>query len=160
MVKRKTGFTMIELMVVVAIIAFLAVVSIPSFMKFFAKAKRTEAYMNLHALYAAQKSHWLEHGHYSVILSGPGGIGWQPEGYSGGGKQERFYYTYGFPGTESTNYCTGKLETASSYLDKAKANDKEFLALAVGDIDNDGIPDIIGIDQYNVITIIQDDLNS
>jgi prepilin-type N-terminal cleavage/methylation domain-containing protein len=158
--RKRSGFTMIELMVVVAIIAFLAVVSIPSFMKFFAKAKRTEAYMNLHALYAAQKSHWLEHGRYSTALSGPDGIGWQPEGYSGGGPQERFYYTYGFPGSEGKNYCTGKLATSATYLDKAHANDKEFLALAVGDIDNDGVPDIIGIDHNNVITIIQDDISS
>lgn len=155
---RKAGFTMIELMVVVAIIAFLAVISVPSFTKFLAKAKRTEAYMNLHALYAAEKAYWAEHGRYSDVLHGPGSVGWAPEGYSGGGSNERFYYTYGFPGTEGRNFFTGKLSTAATYLDKARASGTEFLALAVGDIDCDGVPDILGIDQYNTITIIQDDL--
>jgi prepilin-type N-terminal cleavage/methylation domain-containing protein len=156
--KIRAGFTMIELMVVVAIIAFLAVISVPNFMKFLAKAKRTEAYMNLHSLYAAQKAYWVEHGRYSDVLHGQGSIGWQPEGYNGGGSNERFYYTYGFPGAEGRNHFTGKLNTSASFLDKARANDKEFVAIAAGDIDGDGIPDIIGIDQYNTITIIQDDL--
>ncbi|MGB8367422.1 MAG: prepilin-type N-terminal cleavage/methylation domain-containing protein [Candidatus Babeliales bacterium] len=49
------GFSLIELMVVIAIIGFLAMVGIPSFVKFLAKAKRAEAYMNLSSIYAAQK---------------------------------------------------------------------------------------------------------
>ena len=51
---KKRGFTLIELMIVVAIIAFLAIVSVPSFMKFLAKAKRAEAYMNLSSIYGAK----------------------------------------------------------------------------------------------------------
>lgn len=155
----KKGFTLIELMIVVAIVAFLAVVSVPSFMRFLAKAKRTEAYMNLHAIYAAQKSYWAEQGKYSSTLSGEGGIGWQPEGYKGGGQQENFYYTYGFAnGTEGKQFFTGKLGTASSYLSQARVNDSSFLIVAAGDIDGDGQPDVLAIDQFNNITILQDDL--
>jgi prepilin-type N-terminal cleavage/methylation domain-containing protein len=158
--EHKPGFTLMELMVVVAIIAFLAVLSVPTFMRFLAKAKRTEAYMNLHAIYAAEKAYWAEHGRYSDILWGEGGIGWRPEGYSGGGAQERFNYTYGFGGSEGRNYVTGKLKTPSSYLAKAYADDKGFIAVAVGDIDGDGVPDILTIDQYNTITVVQDDVAS
>src|SRR5580704_12315773 len=96
----KAGFSLIELMVVISIIAFLAMISVPSFTKYLAKAKRAEVYLQLSSLYAAQKAYWAEHGRYSTQLSGQGGIGWQPEGYTGGGSGEKFYYTYGFSGSE------------------------------------------------------------
>lgn len=157
MIKR--GFTLIELMIVVAIIAFLAVISVPSFMKFLAKAKRAEAYMNLSSIYAAQKAYWAEHGRYSDVLNGEGGIGWKPEGYSGGGKNEKFHYTYGFGnGSEGRNYFTGKLGTNSGSLTMAKADTNSFIAVAAGDIDGDGEPDILMVDQNNNIVIVQDDL--
>lgn len=155
---KKSGFSLIELMIVIAIIAVLSMIAVPNFMKYLAKAKRAEAYMQLSSIYAAQKTYWAEHGRYSTQLAGQGGIGWSPEGYSGGGSGEKFYYTYGFPGSEGTNYFTGKLGTSSSYLNQAYANENGFLALAVGDIDGDGQPDILAVDQNNNITILQDDL--
>lgn len=156
---NKRGFTLIELMIVVAIIAFLAIVSVPSFMKFLAKAKRAEAYMNLSSIYAAQKAYWAEHGKYSDTLSGNGGIGWQPEGYTGGGKQEKFYYSYGFgSGSEGRNYFTGKLQAGASNLSMARADAQGFLAVAAADIDGDGSMDILTVDHNNNIQIVQDDL--
>lgn len=156
---NKNGFTLIELMIVVAIIAFLAMVSVPSFSRFLAKSKRTEAYLNLHSIYTAQRLYWAEHGKYSDTLAGLGGVGWQPEGYTGGGSNERFYYTYGFGGgSEGKNFFTGKLETPSSYLSQAHANANEFLVLAAGDIMGNGNPDILAIDQNNNIVILQDGL--
>jgi len=112
----KKGFTFIELTIVVAIIAFLAVVSVPSFNRFLAKSKRAEAYMNLNSIYAAEKAYWAEHGKYSSKLSGKDSVGWQPSSYNGGGKNEKFYYTYGFAGSEGTNYFTGNLETQASVM--------------------------------------------
>jgi prepilin-type N-terminal cleavage/methylation domain-containing protein len=153
------GFTLIELMIVVAIISFLAMVSVPSFAKFLAKAKRAEAYMNLNAIYAAQKAYWIEHGTYSDTLCGNGGIGWKPEGYQGGGKNERYNYTYGFGnGSEGKNYFTGKLEAAGSSLAHAHAGKDTFLAIAAADIDGDGNLDILSVDQNNNIVIVNDDL--
>lgn len=155
--KRK-GFTLIEIMVVIAIIALLSMIGVPSIMRSLAKAKRSEAHINLRSLYTAQKAHWAEHGTYSSALRGPGGIGWQPEGYKGGGAGENFYYTYGFPGAEGINYFTGNLETPGSYLSKAQAGRDGFLAIAAGDIDGDGNPDILAIDQTGKIVVLQDDL--
>ncbi len=144
----KKGFTIIELMIVVAIIAFLSMVAVPTFTKFLAKAKRAEAYMNLSSIYAAQKAYWAEHGKYSDVLSGEGGIGWQPEG--------SINYTYGFPGAEGRNHFTGKLNTAFS--GNAHADAQGFIAVAIGDIDGDGKPDILTVDQNNNIVIVVDDL--
>lgn len=154
----RTGFTLIELMVVVAIIAILTMLAVPSFVNFIAKAKRAEVYANLHALYAAQKAYWAEHGTYTMQLAGPHSLGWQPTGYRGGGAQENFYYTYGVPGSEGVNYFTGKLSTPASHLHGGRASANSFVIVAAGDIDGDGKPDIITIDHNNTITIVQDDL--
>jgi len=155
---KARGFSLIELMVVIAIIAFLAMISVPSFMRFLAKAKRAEAYTNLHAIYTAQKAHHAEHGKYSDVLSGPNGIGWKPEGYRGGGSNENFYYTYGFAGSEGVNHFTGKLNTPASNLGQARADERSFIVAAAGDIDADGDPDILTVDETNTIRIIKDDL--
>lgn len=156
---KNQGFTLLELMIVIAIIAFLAALSIPTFSRMIAKTKRTEAYINLQALYAAQKAYWAEHGKYTTQLNGVGGVGWQPEGYHGGGSDEHFYYTYGFVGgTEGQSYFTGKLETSASFLNGSYADQNGFIAYAVGDIDGDGQPDILSIDQNKVIKIVRDDL--
>ena len=156
---KRAGFTLIELMIVVAIIALLTAISIPTYNRFVAKSKRTEAYVNLHAIYAAQKAYWAEHGKYSTQLAGTGGIGWKPEGYHGGGADESFYYTYGFSsGSEGQSYFTGKLNTPASALSGSKADTQGFTAYAAADIDGDGTMDIISVDHNNTIKIVQDDL--
>src|SRR3989344_1148956 len=156
---KRYGFTLIELMIVVAIIAFLAMVSVPTFTRFLAKAKRAEAYMNLSSIYAAQKAYWAENGKYSDVLYGEGGVSWKPEGYRGGGQGENFYYTYGFGnGSEGRNYFTGKLNTSRSHLSNTSASPSGFKAVAAGDIMGNGKPDILMVDENNTITIVQDAL--
>jgi len=158
--KKNFGFTLIELMIVVAIIAFLSVIAVPNFFTFLAKAKRSEAYMNLGSIYTAQKSYWAEHGAYTTNLNGQGGVGWKPQGYSGGGKKEKFYYTYGFgSGAEGTEHFTGKNNTSHTYLGMTKADKNSFIAGATCDLNGSGRPDVITIDQEGRIAIIQDGLS-
>jgi prepilin-type N-terminal cleavage/methylation domain-containing protein len=147
---KRTGFSLIELMVVVAIIAFLAMIAVPNFNRFLAKAKRAEAYMNLSSIYAAEKAYHAEHGKYSDVLSGEGGIGWRPEG--------KTYYTYGFAGAEGRNNFVGKLGASGSQLQGSRADKNGFVAVAAGDIDGDGDVDILTVDENNNIVIMRDDL--
>lgn len=147
---KRSGFSLIELMVVVAIMAFLAMIAVPNFNRFLAKAKRAEAYMNLSSIYAAEKAYFAEHGTYSDVLIGEGSIGWKPEG--------KTYYTYGFAGVEGRNNFVGKLGASGAQLQGARADKQGFIAVAAGDIDGDGDVDIISVDENNNIVIVHDDL--
>ena len=154
------GFSLIELMIVVAIIAILSIIAIPNLTKYLYKARRAEVYIHLGSLYTAQRAYWAEHGMYAKALTGPESLCWQPEGYQGGGKKERFYYTYGFGhGNEGIHYMTGKCGSSAQGLSMTRADKDGFVIGAIADIDGDGDPDIFIIDQRGVIEHIKDDLS-
>ena len=93
--------------------------------------------MTLASLHTAMQTYYAEHGKYTTVLWGEDGVGWRPEGYKGGGKQENFYYTYGFnfPGAqEGVHYFTGKLETSKDVLGQTSATNEGFVAAAAGDV--------------------------
>jgi type IV pilus assembly protein PilA len=73
---RKKGFTLVELMIVVAIIGILAAIAIPNFIRFQARSKQAEAKTNLKAIFTGQKSRFGERDRYSDFL---GEIGFAPE---------------------------------------------------------------------------------
>ena len=100
--KSNKGFTLIELMIVVAIIGILAAIAIPNFMRFQLKAKSSEGKVNIAAIRTAEESYLAEFGTYvaaaaSPAIADPGAskqtfvnadganlgfdqLGWSPEG--------------------------------------------------------------------------------
>lgn len=134
---KSSAFTLIELMIVVAIVAFLAVLSVPQYFKYLAKARQAEVVMNLASLHTAQQVYFTQHGHYATALWGEDGLGWRPEGYKGGGSKENFYYTYGFNfsgAQEGIHFFTGKLNTPQTFLGETSATKDSFLAKAAGNL--------------------------
>jgi type IV pilus assembly protein PilA len=76
MLKAKKGFTLIELMIVVAIIGILAAIAIPNFIKFQARSKQSEAKANMKAMFTAEKAFFQEKDRFSSLV---GEVGFSPE---------------------------------------------------------------------------------
>lgn len=66
--KRQEGFTLVELMVVVAIIGILSAVAIPNFQKYQARSKTSEAKLQLSAIYTAEASFYSDYSIYHNCL--------------------------------------------------------------------------------------------
>ena len=64
MLKNNKGFSLIELMVVVAIIAILATIAIPSYQGFQAKARQKEGFALLNAYYTSSQATFAEIGFF------------------------------------------------------------------------------------------------
>jgi prepilin-type N-terminal cleavage/methylation domain-containing protein len=92
------GFTLIELMIVVAIIGILAAIAIPAFANMQMRAKRSELAMNLDAIRTSEKAYQAEFDTFVDCAMNPGAlngaiqqdwgtpgggwdlIGWEPDG--------------------------------------------------------------------------------
>lgn len=94
------GFSLVELMIVVAIIGILAAIAIPNFQRFQAKSRQAEARANLSAIYAAQKAFNAE---WQQFFGDLVETGYRPEG--------AFRYEHGFnmSTVTSPNNYTGLL---------------------------------------------------
>ena len=89
--KRQDGFTLVELMVVVAIIGLLSAVAIPNFKKYQAKAKTSEAKLQLSALYTGMQAWYSDFDNYAGCLN--------LMGYDPALEFTSRYYAVGFPTT-------------------------------------------------------------
>jgi prepilin-type N-terminal cleavage/methylation domain-containing protein len=76
MKKLQRGFTLIELMIVVAIIGILAAIAIPNFIRFQARSKQSEAKSNMKSVFTGEKSYYGEHDAFTGAI---GSIGFAPE---------------------------------------------------------------------------------
>ena len=65
---RKSGFTLVELLVVVLIIGVLSAVAVPQYTKSVKKAKAVEAITMLKAITDAQEIYYMGNGQYTTVL--------------------------------------------------------------------------------------------
>jgi len=129
---RKTdrGFSLIELMIVVAIMAILAAIAIPAFMRFAMKSKAAEAVSNLSAIVAAQETYKVENSVYSACPDTP--IGW----IKGPGASDAVPWPSGtnFDGVDSA----GVVRYQYAVTVGTTNGEPWFTATAKGDLDENG----------------------
>ncbi len=101
-IKNSDGFTLVELMIVVAIIGILSAIAVPNYQKYQARARQSEAKIGLAGLFTTEKSYAVESSTFSACLPS---VGFQLP------NTQRFY-AIGFNGTGSncgpagTSACT------------------------------------------------------
>jgi type IV pilus assembly protein PilE len=115
------GFTLIELMIAVAIAAILGAVVFPSFMDSMRKSRRTEAFSAISAVQQAQERHRSNSASYADSL---GGLGIGSSTTTPGG-----YYTLAVSVDEATE-GTEYIVSAAAVTGKSQANDGDCARLA------------------------------
>jgi len=100
---NEKGFTLIELMIVVAIIGILAAIAIPNFMNYQCKAKQSEAKSNLGNIRTAQEAYYAEYDNYTNSLPA---IGFSTKGSA--------RYSYSVSGLVTSAVATDDAFTASA----------------------------------------------
>ncbi len=158
----RRGFTLIELMIVVAIIGILSSIAIPNFLKFQARSKQSEVKANLKSVFTAEKAYYQEKDTYSPNIND---VGFSPERgnrytyYLGSGSsQARSATSLGAdtspPSLTTIQADTFKFGTTSGIAATMTAkftavvtvgNTGDFTATAAGNIDNDPT-----LDQWSV----------
>lgn len=129
--KNKLGFSLLELMVVVAIIGVLATFAVPRFNIFRARARQGEAKSNLGVIFTLQEAFKIDKEEYYNGV-GAGANGW------GGADMAGNSNSVGYKTVSSANVCeANKLgfrlancEAARYRYYIANANEDEFLAVA------------------------------
>jgi len=151
--QEKKGFTLIELMIVVAIIGILAAIAIPNFLKYQAKSKQSEAKTNLKGIFTAEIAYFGEQNKYSPNFT--------EIGFALAGNKAK---AYDFTLDDSTwigavTAAGGTVADATSWTDANTSLDYTpatgtyaFTAGACGNIDADGDIDGWVINSDNTLT--------
>ena len=123
-IDKKDGFTLIELMIVIAIISILVAIAIPTFLEFQIRAQQTEVKVNLGALGATAEAYKAENDTYVADIDQ---LGWDSIG--------TLRYDYGYNLT-SIDYVNSSNTVAFDVAaDSGAATQSTFLAAAEGDVD-------------------------
>jgi len=134
--KSKKGFTLIELMIVVAIIGILAAIAIPNFLRFQLKSKTSEAKVNLAAIRTAEESYLAEFGSYVTAAATP--AAWVPrsqkEPFTSGGVTD--FNQLGWAPEGSVFFHYAVIVDAMNVL--------AYTIDSLGDIDGDGMNQLWG----------------
>ncbi len=135
------GFTLIELMIVVAIIGILAAVAIPAFMDYMKKGKKTEASLQLNDIGKHVKAYFVEKSVFPPNAAGlPGSDGGACAITTGVNVGKFDVDIAGFEGDAGWKAMGFVVSSPALFTYHWSSATGTGTALAVGDIDCDGTP--------------------
>ena len=102
--KNDEGFSLVELMIVVAIIGVLAALAVPKFQTFQAKAKQSEAKSNLAHIYTLEQSYFGDRDTFGAMAD----IGFTTQG--------RVRYGYTMPTNNATSFTAKATATSNTVI--------------------------------------------
>ncbi len=138
---KTAGFSLIELMIVVAIIAILAALAIPDFLRYVTKTRQSEAKMNLGEIYVAQMAYYGEHSTFAGGGEAFNKIGWEALTRSAA----KYCYLMDSALWAAARGCPSSMPSPLS------STARSFTVIAAGNIDNDAFIDVWGINNSKVL---------
>ncbi len=133
MLRNNKGFTLIELMIVVAIIGILAAIAIPNFLAMQLRSKRSELPTNLDAIRTAEKAYYAEWDSYTECPATPATpSGRQQTDFTGGGLNQ-----FQLLGWVADGKVRGSYSVTRSGSPGGVVTDDHFTATGVADVDGD-----------------------
>jgi type IV pilus assembly protein PilA len=171
--RKQGGFTLIELMIVVAIIGILAAIAIPNFLSYQARSRQAEARTNLGAVFVSEIAYFGENNLYSSFAT---------IGYTLAGVTNRYTYrspavlgSAGSSNTQGTDlYHTGAGSNAAGGTNDAdgaavavsaaalpvNGATAGFTSTASGNVDGDNTVDHWFVNDIKTITNDRNDVTS
>ena len=132
--RRPSGFTLVELVIVVAILGILAATAIPGYHRFQLRSKTSEAKVNLASIRTAELGYSAEFGQFIEADASPETLG---------GSQPRLFVDAGDPGENFASL--GWAPEGRVYFQyEVSTEDGAFSTAAQADIDADSVPQVWG----------------
>jgi len=119
--RRSGGFTLIELMVVIGVVAVLGSIAVSTYRSYILRTNRTDGRMALLAIQVAQEKYFLQNNQYAqdiatVIAAPPAGLGIN---LTAGGVTIGGFYTLSFSAVTANTYTLQAVATGTQTKDTA-----------------------------------------